>query len=804
VQHLVLRPRLFDALDEGIGQGQVMLLSAPAGSGKTVLLSSWLVARELPGSACWLTLDSDDNDVSRLLADLLSALRSCMPADSASPLAALRPPLSADHERTLALLSNGLADLREPIVLVLDEIHMLRAPAATGAIDFLVRHAPPQLRLLLAGRADPPLPIERMLVAGALAELRIAELAFDRAETAELCERLRLELSDGELDTLWQRTEGWAAALRLAALSLCEHPRRGEFLAEFAGTDRAISDYLVSEVLTHLPHELREFMLRTCLVDPVYPELADALIAEPQDAAGTLAALERMGAPVQPVLEEGSPYRYHPLFGELLRAHLHHAHPQEVPLLHRRAAHWYAEQGEIVAAVHHALAGEDHEQAQALVTLAAVALHDARLRAHMRDAERFAHELMETARACSHRCWLSLRSFALSNLGAVRLWAGAREVAVRDLQEALALASEQGRDQITLDCLAQLASVHVLRGELARGAELAAQAVALAERHGWQEGSGPACAYLASATAAYRRGEFERAEQELEMAATAAETAEAPVRLAVAMAQALTLAASDSSAAARGALKLRAIHAEVADGEALPAFLRGALDAIGPRVLLAAGEVEQARALLADARERAPQRPELLVCQAAIELATGNIEQAEQALVELAPVDLAVAIESWLLRALVAQANGAERDASRALDRALELAEREPLRDAFLLGGPAVVELLECQARNGTEHPALLEVLLDGLGDERPARAPTILSEPLTEREQRILRYLPTMLSNAEIGAEEYVSLNTVKTHLRSIYRKLDANGRADAVERARELGLLPAGIKRPRVVQRV
>ncbi len=140
--------------------------------------------------------------------------------------------------------------------------------------------------------------------------------------------------------------------------------------------------------------------------------------------------------------------------------------------------------------------------------------------------------------------------------------------------------------------------------------------------------------------------------------------------------------------------------------------------------------------------------------------------------------------------------------ASQALERALAPAEREPFRDAFLLNGPAVRELLELQAQSGTAHPALLEVLLDGVGQRDPS-AVTLLA-PLTEREQRILRYLPTMLSNAEIGAEVFVSLNTVKTHLRSIYRKLDASGRADAVDRARRLGLLPSGIKRPRVVQRV
>jgi LuxR family maltose regulon positive regulatory protein len=226
-------------------------------------------------------------------------------------------------------------------------------------------------------------------------------------------------------------------------------------------------------------------------------------------------------------------------------------------------------------------------------------------------------------------------------------------------------------------------------------------------------------------------------------------------------------------------------------------------------VLRAAGEAEQAHAALAVSRVRAPERAELLIRKASIELYDGkplpaarSLARARAQLEKTTHAHPATLVEGWLLQALVDRATGDRPAASRALDRALALAEHEPFRDAFLLNGEAVRELLELQAQTGTAHPALLEVLLDGVGRPRPTGA--ALAEPLTEREQRILRYLPTMLSNAEIGAEVFVSLNTVKTHLRSIYRKLDANGRADAVERARRLGLLPAGIKRPRVVRRV
>jgi LuxR family maltose regulon positive regulatory protein len=877
-RHLIERERLYGTLDEGLAQG-IVLLSAPAGAGKTVLLSAWIAARELPGPPCWLSLDGEDNDPNRLLENLLSALRSSGAIEPGGALDALVAPAGTDTARFLALLVNGLAELRSPVVLVLDEIHELTSPRATAALDFLVRHAPEQLRIVLAGRADPPLPTERLRAGGTLSELRIAELAFDRKETAELCERLELTLSAAEIDSLWARTEGWPAAVQLAVLSLRGHPEPGRFLADFAGTDRAVADYLIAEVLARLPEDNREFMLHTCLVDAVSPELADVLTGR-EGGTTALAELERLGAPVQPTAVDGRWYRYHPLFGELLRAHLRHDHPEQIPSLHRRAARWYAEQGQAMPAIRHALAGEDWQRAGGLIAehwlelflhggsaamrgpmaqlppeivasdpclaaavagsrlqdgdlhdaerllaiareaggqgsqteaiIAAVALRHARLRVHPAGAERFAHELTAAAHDRTRHCWTALRSFALCDLGATLLWSGGeRETAIAHLHEALALATEHRHEQIALDCLAQLAVVNVLRGELTQAEERSVCAMELAEQRGWCEGPAAACAHLAAATCAYQRGEFERAEGLLARAAAAADTAETPVRLTVGLLQALTLAAAGQRSAARGALKLSAIRSELADGAPAPDFVRVVLDDAEPRVLMAAGEVEQARATLAGALERAPDSVALLVRQASFELRDGEPELARASLARARAEEQrkthphpAVLLEEWLLQALAERAAGERRAAADALDRALALAEREPFRDAFLLNGPEVRELLELQAQDGTAHPALLEVLLDGVG-QGPASG-AALAEPLTEREQRILRYLPTMLTNAEIGAEVFVSLNTVKTHLRSIYRKLDANGRADAVEKARRLGLLPAGIKRPRVVQRV
>jgi LuxR family transcriptional regulator, maltose regulon positive regulatory protein len=885
-RHLVERKRLYDALDAGVREG-VVLLSAPAGAGKTVLLSAWSAARTLPGQACWMSLEADDNLPTQLLDDLLCTLGAAARAPD-TPLGALFPTAGMDAERSLALLVNALAALQSTVVLILDEVHVLTNPPAIAALDFLVRHAPAQLRIVLAGRADPPLHIERLRASGTLTELRIADLAFDRQETATLCNHLEMALTPAELDTLWERTEGWPAAVRLACLSLREHPEPARFLAEFAGTDRTVADYLIAEVLARLPGQTREFMLHTCLVDTVSPELADALTG---GEGGTLplAELERIGAPVQPTAMDGHRYRYHPLFAELLRAHLRHAHPEQIPELHRRAARWYAHQGEVMSAIRHAIAGEDWplageliaehwlelflhggaaamsapiarlprqalaahprlaaavagsrlqdgelHQAELLIALAreqssaeakqasnghgslqallaAVTLRRARLRVDAEEAQRNAQELIAASHSCTRRCSTALRSFALCELSATQLWSGvAIGETVARLEEALALATEHGHEQLALDCLSQLAAVALLRGELNRAERFSARAVKLAERHGWCEGSAAAAAYLTAGACAYQRGEFEHAEGLLTRAASAAQTAEAPVRLTVSVLQALTLAAGGEQSAARGALKLLAVRSELAEGAPVPAFLIGVLDVAEPRVLMAAGDVEQARATLAAALQRTPDSAALLVRQASLELRDGEADLALASLMlarttaarQTPPPPLAVLLEASLLQALARQAIGDLPEAFDCLEQALALAEREPLRAAFLLNGPAVRELLELAAAHGTAHPALLEVLLDGVDEGAGGGGP--IAEPLTEREQRILRYLPTMLTNAEIGAEVFVSLNTVKTHLRSIYRKLDASNRAEAVAQARKLGLLPAGIKRPRVVQRV
>lgn len=913
--YLIIRKRLLDVLDAG-AEGPLTVLCAPAGAGKTILLASWIQTRRPPGPVAWLSLDQDDDDACRLAADLLGALSAAGVIRRGGTLDRLSPPLGARADAFLAALINGLARLRGTFVLVLDDLHVLSSPQASAMIDFLVRHAPSQCRLMLAGRSNPPIPIERLRVGGALTELRMADLAFDLEETRSLCLQLGLELEQRDVERLWRRTEGWPAMLRLAGLSAQgeRDPRR--LVCELAGTDRALSDYLVSEVLSNLPADRRMFMLRTCLVDQLPAELSDVLSGA-EGGALTLAELERSGAPLQQIGAGQPCYRYHPLFAELLRAHLSQSHPEEVPLLHRRAAGWLSQHGEIRAAVRHALAGESWEQAGALIEhgwldlfvsgasatlrdtmsklpqeaiaarprlaaafagsrlqdgdlqgadrylslakvareredeqlaimLAAVRLLRSRLRGDATAAQRHSSRLARLARdPTDGRCrWAALRSFALCNVGATLLWSGRASDALAPLREALALASEGRCEHVALDCNAQLAVLHLLGGRLTEAQRAASEAASLAELGGWEDGPGPACAHLALAGVAYLRGELGRAEGLAAQAASAAESAELSVWLAARILQAVTLCAGGPKSAARAQIALEAVKATAAECDPLPPFLRVALKDAAARIALALGDAT-GLAAIASARFQLRGSANLVVRQAQAELLLGRPERALGRLAGLLGVSGArsstpatrqsataiqlsapaaqlpapaiqmpapaikssapalhpvTELEAWLTCALAEQARDRREESSAALERALALAERERICGPFIACRPAAHDLLAAQAQRGTDHPALLETLLDALGPDASGREEIALAQPLSDRELKILRFLPTMLSNAEIGAEIFVSLNTVKTHLRSIYRKLGVGNRADAVQRARTLGLLPRGIRRPRV----
>jgi LuxR family transcriptional regulator, maltose regulon positive regulatory protein len=863
----VARPRLLGLLEAG-ASGPLTVLAAPPGAGKTVLLASWITDGRPPGPVAWVTVDRGDDDPSRFWAHVVTALRSSGGVPPGGLLAGLGPPAPDALQEFLAALVNGLAELPGPVVLVLDDLHEATGPAVAAGLRFVLRQAPPQLRLVVATRADPPLLLHRLRVAGQLAEIRAAELAFTPAEAGELLAGLGVELPDADLTSLWRRTEGWAAGLRLAALSLRDHPDPGRFVAEFAGDDHAVAGYLVEEVLARQPPEVQEFLLRTCVAGRLCGGLADALTGR-QDGGRMLAMLERDHSFTTGVGPGRSWYRHHALFAELLRAELRHRWPEDVPDLHRRAAGWHAANGMVEEAVDHALAAGDADRAAGLLAahgfaillrgraerlgrllgrlpvgtvradreLAAVAaasrlalgeleeadtwlelagagtatslagLLQARLRGDADGAMSAGRRLLAMPRAADRGEGgeVERRALVLSILGAAELWSARLDDAAAHLEECRALAEHDGLECLAVDATGHLALLEAIRGRLARAERLGREAVGVAERRGWSASSPAACGELALAWVAWCRDDLEGAADCLERAGRAAAAGrDRPVALAVALAAARMAAGGGRVEVTDGLARLRAALAEAA-GWRPPRLLADAVRPAEARLLLAAGDQAAAGAVLGDGD---PRPAEEAVVLARLLLARGDPAAATQALGppldggRAAPPHLATLIEAWLLDAVAHRRLADHAAAAGSLERALTLAAPEGCPRVFVEGGAPVRALLADHLHRGTAQRALAETLLEGLlhrttgplarvgGGSAPATRP-VLVESLSEREHVVLRYLPTMLSAGEIAAELYVSVNTVKTHIRSIYRKLDANRRWDAVRRARQLDLL-------------
>ena len=370
---LVPRPRLSERLDRGAGS-TLMLVSAPAGFGKTTLLTEWLAAGPAaPGDerlAAWLSLDQSDNDPASFWTYVIAALRTAAPGVGESALTLLQAPQPPPIETVLTALLNDLAAMTREIVLVLDDYHVIDVRAVQDGMAFLLDHAPPGLHVVIAGRADPALPLARLRARGELAETRAAELRFTPDEAAAyLNETMGLPLTARDVAALEGRTEGWIAALQLAALSMQGRDDIAGFIAGFAGDDRYVVDYLAEEVLQRQPDRVQAFLLQTSILSRLSGPLCDAVTGQ-GDGKAMLAALDRGNLFLVALDDRRRWYRYHQLFADVLQARLLDEQPGQVPGLHRRASAWYERSGEPSEAIRHALAAGDFGRAADLVELA--------------------------------------------------------------------------------------------------------------------------------------------------------------------------------------------------------------------------------------------------------------------------------------------------------------------------------------------------------------------------------------------------------------------------------------------------
>ena len=360
---LIDRGDLLAALDRAAAR-KVTIISAPAGSGKTSLLRAWAGRPGQPGRLAVLQVQRDQQDAQQFWLALLDAVRQATGADSGAEPPAATPDFNAPAMADRVL--SELADAHGGITLVIDDLHELTSPEALAQLTRLLTNLPPQVHAMLTTRHDVRLGLHQLRLAGELAEIRAADLRFSERETRELLDASGIALSEAGVALLHQRTEGWAAGLRLAAISLAGHPDPERFVAEFSGSDRTVAEYLLAEMLERQPPDVQDLLLRTSLLDRVNGELADLLTGRP-GSERILLDLQDANAFVESLDPERTWFRYHHLFGDLLRLELRRTLPEEVPALHRRAAGWFTVQGQVVEAIRHTQAAGDWPEAARLL-----------------------------------------------------------------------------------------------------------------------------------------------------------------------------------------------------------------------------------------------------------------------------------------------------------------------------------------------------------------------------------------------------------------------------------------------------
>ncbi|MCA8967652.1 MAG: hypothetical protein KDC48_22415, partial [Planctomycetes bacterium] len=477
----VARPRLLERLDRAL-EGAITVVSAPAGFGKSTLLCQWvqrLAARDV--AVGWVSLDEHDDDCGRFLEYLVEAVRRMAPDVAPTLPAALRSSPVLPVDLVLSSVVNGFAARDRIAVLVLDDCHCLTAPDVRRFLDEFAAYAPPTLHVVLATRG--PLPIDpfRLRARGRLVQVADADLRFSPDETEQFMNGLRrLDLAGAELSALQERTEGWAAGLQLASLSLGERAGRADFIRRFTGTQKDVAGFLLGDVIARLPDDLFGFLMRTAILDRISAPLADAVTGR-DDGASMLARVERANLFVIPLDAHGAWVRYHHLFGELLRSLLVERHADEVRILHRRAALWFHAHGSTGDAVQHALAAGDDGLAAELV-------------------ERCAMPLIMQSHITRVRAWLNALPAALvqarPRLLLAQVWvqfhvSRAREGAATLRHARDAIGRAHGAGEIGADELEALqAELYTLTAGVVSAADRSRSAARLAER--WLERVPPA------------------------------------------------------------------------------------------------------------------------------------------------------------------------------------------------------------------------------------------------------------------------------------------------------------------------
>ena len=874
---MVPRLRIDERIDAG-RQGPLTVVSGPPGAGKTMAIASWAVTRAGLPRIAWVTLDEYDNRPRAFWSYVVEALRR---AGVEIPGTVWAPGRGRVDHAFLLRLTAAIAACGTPVVLVLDDLHLVTEPRTLDGLTRLLRNARPHLSLVVASRSEPVLPLHRYRLAGELTEIRAGELAFSVGEASQLMERHSIALPADSLAFLTGRVDGWVAALRLAAISMTTHPDPALFVKHVAAEDSAVAGYLVEEVLNTLPAGMRSFLLRTSILDQVNADLASELaIAE---HATDLPALAQANALIRPL--GGGWYRYHPLLAEVLRLKLRRECPDLELDLHRRAAGWLRKNRTAAEAARQAAAGGDWQLAariavdelvvhqlmeppgvgplgevlqripqdqpwsepQPLLVTAALRLattSDDSAGASLAVADQMLDQIppdqeipsrlaraviqvglaqrqgkLHAAEVAAADATALIGKIPADQLalhpdmgaqvkagrGAVEMWAGHFDQAAVTLSAAAAAAHSTWQ---RADCLGHLALLEALRGRLGRAAELAAAPVGAGRDNQARADESSSCAAtVAMAYVHVERGELPEARRCLRRADEILQLC--PDKLIGAVA---CLVAARGFLAQRRPAPVAALVGRARCGWSPAPWLEQRLLLAESQAYLAQGNI--ASAVEAARRAGADSSLETAAALARAWLAGGNIQAARRALAGCSAdrdrVPDHVRLQAWLADAQLSHEIGDRRSADRLLERALLLAESERVRLPFLIEGSWIREELPENPGLARAYRQLLNQGPSSRGGparhraSTPAKPPVnasrqavaaqvmpLVVENLSNREREVLQHASEMLGTAEIAAEMFVSVNTVKSHLKSIFRKLGAVSRNEAVRRARQLQLL-------------
>lgn len=930
-ERLVPRARLLAVVDGLLAPGQrLALVSAPAGFGKTTLVSGWTAAvgahPRRSVSVAWLSLDEADNDLGRLMVHLFAALeRAGMPTDDVHRLGSVSVAGGVDVATATGLLAGLVNRVAHAVeedaeqhghrwLLVLDDYHAITSPDVHETLTYLLDNAPEQVRVLVATRSDPPLPLARLRSRGQLTEVRATDLRFTAQEASDfLNEVMGLDLNMADVEALDDRTEGWAAGLQLAGLSLRGRTGPGDvsaFIEAFTGSNRFVVDYLADEVLAQQPPEVREFLLRTSVLERLTGSLCAAVTGQPNSGA-LLDRLDRDNLFVVPLDHDRIWFRYHHLFADVLRARLMAGDSAVVDQLHRDASDWYATHSSFEDAIRHAFAGKDFDRAGRLVEQALSQTRQQRrdallltwlralpeavvrpnpvlsmsvgwaamvagdldgLERHLDDADRalaaaakdptlaaawvdtddlraapagvhmyraaLAQARGDSKETAAHaRAALTLarredhfiRAGGFGFLGLAAWARGDIAEALPTFEESVAALRAAGNHVDALDATIVLAGMWVTAGRPTKARALCEQALATATAEGEPYPRATADLHTWLADLALARNDLAEADDELTTAASLAE------RSSITENQHRWPAVAAGVRAARGEYE----QALLLLGEAAHLYRAGFYPDLRPlaaekaRVQLASGDLDAALRWATDSGLDLDDRPEFAREYEHLTLARthlalhrqGEARAAHEAAASARHADLAgieallvrleasaaadgrygSLLEVQLLQALTMHARGGAPAALEKLATAVAAApEVDTFARLFLNEQPALGELLAHAPHLAEPAHAytltrltqrLLEPTASGTPEAPPATdrrsAARDLPDPLSDRELEVLGLLASELTGPEIARHLFISLNTLRTHTKRIFTKLDATNRSAAVRRGRELNLL-------------